>query len=302
VNKGMNLSLSIKQIRHKYKYSKKKKLNRSVLGTLPLFFVLTLSGAFMILPIIFTVNNAFKPLDEFFIFPPKLFVKNPTTANFTDLILLMRDSWVPFTRYFFNTIFITVCGIIGHVLLASAAAYPLSKHKFKGAKVLFTIVILALMFTPQVTAIPNYIIMSKLGMIDTHFALILPAFALPLGLYLMKQFMEGIPDSILESAKIDGASEYTIYWKIVMPNVKPAWFTLIILQFIMLWGHDGWGFIYSEELKPLPFALGQIGEGGFARQGVQAAVLFLLMIVPVTLFIIVQSKIIETMANSGIKE
>lgn len=297
----MNLALTLKRIRNKYKYRKQAKLNRSIVGSIPLLILLTLSGAFMLLPIIFTINNAFKPLDEFFIFPPKLFVRNPTTANFTDLVLLMSDSWVPFTRYFFNTMFITVCGIIGHVLLSSAAAYPLSKHQFRGKAVLFNIVILALMFTPQVTAIPNYIVMSKLGWIDTYWALIIPAFALPLGLYLMKQFMEQLPDAIIESAKIDGASEYRIYWSIIMPNVKPAWYTLVILQFILLWGHDGWGFIYSEELKPLPFALGQIGEGGFARQGVQAAVLFLLMCVPVTLFIFVQSKIIETMASSGLK-
>lgn len=297
----MNLALRLKNIRKKYKYRKQKKVNRSLVGSIPLFILLTISGGFMLLPIIFTVNNAFKPLDEFFIFPPKMFVRNPTTANFTDLILLMNDSWVPFTRYFFNTAFITVCGIIGHVILSSAAAYPLSKHEFRGKSVFFGIVVLALMFTPQVTAIPNYMIMSKLGWIDTYWALIIPAFALPLGLYLMKQFMEQLPDAIIEAAKIDGASEYRIYWSIIMPNVKPAWYTLVILQFILLWGHDGWGFIYSEELKPLPFALGQIGEGGFARQGVQAAVLFLLMIVPVTLFVFVQSKMIETMASSGLK-
>lgn len=297
----MNLALTLRKMRNRYKYRKQAKLNRSILGTIPLFLLLSISGAFMLLPIIFTVSNAFKPLDEFFIFPPRLLVRNPTISNFTDLVVLMSDSWVPFTRYFFNTAFITVVGIIGHVIFASAAAYPLSKHKFKGKNVLFNIVILALMFTPQVTAIPNYIIMSQLGWIDTYWALIIPAFALPLGLYLMKQFMEQIPDAILESAKVDGATEYRIYWSIVMPNVKPAWFTLIILQFILLWGHDGWGFIYSEELKPLPFALGQIGEAGFARQGVQAAVLFLLLCVPVTLFVFVQSKIIETMASSGLK-
>lgn len=301
MNNRMNLALRLKNIRKKYKYRKQKKVNRSLVGSIPLFILLTISGGFMLLPIIFTVNNAFKPLDEFFIFPPKMFVRNPTTANFTDLILLMNDSWVPFTRYFFNTAFITVCGIIGHVILSSAAAYPLSKHEFRGKSVFFGIVVLALMFTPQVTAIPNYMIMSKLGWIDTYWALIIPAFALPLGLYLMKQFMEQLPDAIIEAAKIDGASEYRIYWSIIMPNVKPAWYTLVILQFILLWGHDGWGFIYSEELKPLPFALGQIGEGGFARQGVQAAVLFLLMIVPVTLFVFVQSKMIETMASSGLK-
>ncbi|GAE07684.1 binding-protein-dependent transport systems inner membrane component [Paenibacillus sp. JCM 10914] len=167
---------------------------------------------------------------------------------------------------------------------------------------LFSIVVLSLMFSTQVTAIPNYIIMSWLGWIDTYWAIILPAFAYPLGLYLMKQFIEQIPMALIESAKIDGANEYRIFWSIVMPLVKPAWFTLIILLFQMLWATDGGSFIYSEELKTMHFAMGQIIQGGIARAGVAAAVALLLMIVPVVLFVITQSQIIQTMASSGIKE
>ncbi|WP_425415655.1 carbohydrate ABC transporter permease [Paenibacillus oryzae] len=279
-----------------------KKLNRSFTVSFLLFVVLAGFGAFMALPLIYAVNNAFKPLDELFIFPPRFFVNNPTMDNFFDLIALMGNSWVPLSRYIANTLLITIVGTVGHILLASAAAFPLAKYRFMGSKALFTIVVLSLMFSPHVTATPNYMVMSWLGWINTHASLIIPALAFPLGLFLMKQFMEQIPDALLEAAKIDGANEARIYWSIVMPNVKPAWLTLMILQFPALWGTDGGSFIYSENLKTLHYALGQITQGGIARAGVGAAVALLLMIVPITLFIISQSSVMQTMATSGMKD
>ncbi|MBD2869301.1 carbohydrate ABC transporter permease [Paenibacillus arenilitoris] len=281
---------------------RKKRMNRSFMGNLAMFLFLGVVGAFMALPLVYAINAAFKPLDEIFLFPPTLFVRNPTLTNFVDLMTLLGQSWVPFSRYIFNTVFITGMGVVGHVLLASAAAYPLAKHQFPGKTLLFTTVVLALMFAPQVTAIPNYMIMSWIGFVDSYWAVIVPAFAFPLGLYLMKQFMEQIPDALIEAAKIDGASEYRIFWQVIMPNVKPAWMTLIILLFQLLWGTDGNGFIYSEELKTLHFATNQIIQGGIARAGVGAAVALILMSVPITLFVFSQSRIIETMATSGMKE
>ncbi|AZN41783.1 carbohydrate ABC transporter permease [Paenibacillus albus] len=281
---------------------RKRRVNRSFSGTFWMFVFLAAVAAFMALPLVYAINAAFKPLDEIFLFPPTLFVRHPTTSNFIDLMTLLGQSWVPFSRYIFNTFFITGMGVVGHVLLASAAAYPLAKHKFPGSKLIFTVVVLSLMFTPQVTAIPNYMVMSWIGLIDTYWAVIVPAFAFSLGLYLMKQFMEQIPDALLESAKIDGANEYRIFWQIVMPNVKPAWLTLVILLFQMLWGTDGNGFIYSEQLKTLHYASNQIIFGGIARAGVGSAVALILMSVPIALFVFSQSRIIETMTTSGMKD
>ncbi|WP_336772994.1 carbohydrate ABC transporter permease [Paenibacillus sp. MMO-58] len=279
-----------------------KKLNRSFTVSFLLFLLLAVFGLFMAIPLVYAVNNAFKPLDELFIFPPRIMVNNPTLDNFFDLVALMGNSWVPLSRYIANTLVITLVGTFGHILLASAAAYPLAKHKFPGSQIIFSTVVLSLMFSGTVTAIPNYMVMSWLGWINTHLSIIIPSLAFPLGLFLMKQFMEQIPDALVEAAKIDGASEYRIYWQIVMPNVKPAWLTLMILQFPMLWGSDGGNFIYSENLKTLHYALGQIALGGIARAGVGAAVALILMIVPITLFIISQSSVIQTMATSGMKE
>jgi len=280
----------------------RRRINRSFGGSFALFLLLVAVGVFMLMPIVLMIMNAFKPLDELFFYPPRFFVRNPTLRNFTTLFTLMSDSWVPFSRYIFNTVFITGVGIFGHVIIASAAAYPLAKHDVPGKKIIFALIVLSLMFAREITGVPNYMIISALQINNTHWALIFPAFAGSLGLYLMKQFIEQIPDSLLESARLDGASEYRTFWTIVMPNVKPAWLTLIILMFQVLWGETGGQFIRDEALKPLSFAMQQIAMGGVARVGAFSAVSLIMFIVPVTFFIVAQSNIIETMASSGMKE
>ncbi len=286
----------------KIRTARTRKVNRSLGGNIAMFTILALIGVFMAFPLIFIFNNAFKPLDEFFKIPPNVFVRNPTLENFETLSILMSNSWVPFGRYLFNTLLITSVGVVGHVVIASAAAYPLAKKKFPGDKLLFSMVVLSLMFSYNVTAVPNYIIISKLGINNTYLAVLLPAFAFGMGLFVMKQFMEQIPDSILESARLDGASEYMIFWHMVMPNVKPAWLTLGLLQFQFLWNTNGSGFLRNEELKPLNYALNQIVQGGVARAGAAGAVGLITVGVPVILFLLVQRNVIETMATSGMKD
>lgn len=281
---------------------RQKRINRSFAGTAALFIFLAMVGIFMAMPLVLTVSNALKPLNELFLFPPRFFVRNPTLQNFRTLFSLMQDSWIPFSRYGLNTLIITGFGTAGHLLFASMAAYPLAKNVFPGKKFLFKIVVLSLMFSPVVTAIPNFLIISALGINNTYLAIILPAFSASLGLYLMKQFMEQIPDSIIESARLDGAGEFRIYWSIIMPNVKPAWLTLIILMFQALWGNTGGVFLRSEQLKPLSYAMQQIVGGGLARAGAGAAVMLIMLLVPVIFFVITQSRIIETMTTSGLKD
>ena len=279
-----------------------KKLNRSVAGNTLLFVLMGICGVFMVLPLVMIVNNALKPLDEIYQFPPRIFVRNPTLSNFTDLFVLMNESWVPFSRYVFNTIIITVGGMVGHVIVASMAAYPLAKHKFPGKALLFSMVVLSMMFSWTVTQIPQYLIISWLGINNTYAALILPAWSFGMGLYLMKQFMEQLPDSLMESARLQGANEWQIFWKIVMPNVRPAWLTLAIFQFQSMWGNTGGMFLRNEELKPLQYALYQITSGGVARAGAGAAVSFIIAAIPITFFLICQSSILETMTTSGMKD
>ncbi len=287
---------------HFWNRPKQKKLNRSMAGNSLLFFIMIICGLFMVLPLVMIVNNALKPLDEIYQFPPKIFVRNPTLENFSDLFVLMNDSWVPFSRYILNTIIITGGGMVGHVIFASLAAYPLAKHEFPGKKILFNMVVLSMMFSWTVTQIPQYLIISWLHINNTYAALILPAFSFGMGLYLMKQFMEQLPDSLMESARLDGASEWHIFWTIVMPNVKPAWLTLAIFQFQQMWGNTGSLFLRDEQLKPMQYALQQVIAGGTARAGAGAAVTFIIAAVPIIFFLICQSNVLETMTSSGMKD
>ncbi|NLM98390.1 MAG: carbohydrate ABC transporter permease [Halanaerobiaceae bacterium] len=280
---------------------RKKRVTRSAGGDIFIFTLLAVIAVLMALPMVFMISSAFKPMHELWLYPPQFFVRNPTLQNFVDLFVLMRDSWVPMSRYFFNTVLLVVLGTGGYIIFASMGAYPLAKHDFYFKPLLFQSIILSLMFTPAVTAIPNYLIMAKIGWIDNYMALIVPVWAGSLGLFLMRQFMVAmVPDEILESARVDGATEWTIFWKIVMPMVKPAWLTLMILSVQQLWREFGTRFIYTEQLKTLPYALNQIVWSGLARQGVSYAVNLLMISVPIIIFVINQSRVVETMSTSGI--
>lgn len=275
---------------------------RSVIGSTGNFLVLVIFGIFMIIPMLFIISNAFKPLDELFMYPPRLFVRNPTTDNFSSLATVFEDSWVPFPRYLYNTLFITLVTTIGKVIVATMAGYVLEKKKFPGRKFIFDLVITALLFTSAVTAIPNYLILSKLGWIDSYLSIIVPAMGASMGVFLVKQFMGNIPDSILEAAMVDGASEHRIFWTIVVPNVKPAWLTLVIFTVQDMWSVTGGTYIYSEELKTLQTSLNEIVSSGISRTGVSAAISLIMMIVPIVVFILTQKNVVQTMMSSGIKE
>ena len=278
-------------------------LNRSVGGDTGITIVLSFLGLFMFLPMVYVVMQSLKPLDELWMFPPRFYVVNPTLTNYTDLFTLMNTSWVPFSRYIFNTVFVSVVGTTGNLFCSSMAAYAMAKIRFPGRKWMFEAVRTSLMFHATVTAITNFFIMSMLGMLDTYWALIIPAFCTSLGLYLMKQFMDtGVTDAVLESARLDGASEFRTFWVIAMPMVKPAWLTLIVYSFQGLWNAGSSIYIQSEQFKSFNYAIQQILAGGIKRAGAGAASTVIMMMVPILVFVITQSNIIETMGSSGMKD
>ncbi len=281
----------------------KRSVTRSVGGDIGIYILLAIFGVIMVLPLVYAIAQSLKPLDELWVFPPRFFVVNPTFKNFTDLFKLMGDSWVPFSRYIFNTAFISVVGTAGNVLFSAYAAYAIAKIPFPGRNFLFKIVVYSLMFNSTVTGITNFLTMSILGWVDTYFAVIVPAFCTTFGLYLMKQFMEtSVTDAVLESARLDGASENKIFWKIAMPMVKPAWITLIIFAFKDLWNSGANMYIYSEQLKTFNYAISQLVTSGISRSGVSSAATVVMMIVPILVFVITQSNVIETMSASGMKD
>ena len=278
-------------------------LNRSAGGDAGITFMLVVLGAFMFLPMVYAISQSLKPLDELFMFPPRFLVTKPTLKNYGDLFMLMNTSWVPFSRYIFNTVFISIVGTTGNLFFSSLAAYAFAKIKFPGGQGMFKLVRTSLMFNATITSTTNFIIMSALGMVDTLWAIIIPAFCTTLGLYLMKQFMDtNVTDAVLESARLDGAKELKIFWVIAMPMVKPAWLTLIIYSFQGLWNAGSSIYIHSEQLKSINYAIQQITAGGIKRAGASAAATVIMMLVPISVFIITQSNIIETMGSSGMKD
>lgn len=283
--------------------SNSSKYTHSAFGNAVIMLFLTVFTFVMMVPMIYTICTAFKPNDELFRFPPSIFVQNPTVMNFYSLSSLLRESWVPFSRYLFNSVLISGLGTLGNVIFSSLAAYRIAKFEFPGRKLYFSIVTMSLMFSSAVTSIANFLIMSRLNMIDTYWAIIVPACGSSLGLFLMKQFMEQmVPDALIEAAQIDGAGEWMIFSRIVMPVVKPAWFTLIIFCFKDIWNSTGSNLIFYENIKPLPSALGNIVAGGISRAGSAAAVSLIMLIPPVAVFIFSQNNVLETMSTSGMKD
>ncbi|MBT3202556.1 MAG: carbohydrate ABC transporter permease [Phycisphaerales bacterium] len=283
------------------RFLRKKRLNRSKWGDALTFLVLIVLGVFMALPFYIAIVNSLKPLEELFLYPPRLYVVRPTLDNFFNLGLVVQQLWVPFSRYLFNSVFASVVATVGHVVIASMAAFSLAKYKFPGSLLLFNVVVLSLLFAGEVTFIPRYIVLAKTGLINTYLALIVPWLAGSLGLFLMKQFMGQIPDELLESARMDGATVPRIYWSVAMPIVTPAWLTATVLAFQAIWNDPGSGYIFNEELKPITTALRQIAGAGIGRAGVVAAAGVLMFVPPVITFIAVQRKVLQTMAHSGIK-
>ncbi len=272
------------------------------------YIILAPVVVFMLLPIIFIVSNAFKPTEELFAYPPRFFVVNPTAKNFADLFTLMSASDVPVSRYLFNSVVITIVSMAASLVVSSTAAFALSKKRFKLKKTLFAINTVALMFVPIAVTIPRFLIIARLGLIDSALVHVLPALAMPVGLFLLKQFIDSIPDDVIEAAQIDGASDLRIYWRIVLPLIRPALATIAILTFQATWNNADTSAMYInvEGLKTFAFYLSTLsstasGANLVAGQGMAAAAALIMFLPNLLLFIILQSQVMSTMSHSGIK-
>ena len=279
-----------------------RRYTRSKAGNVAYFTILLLAGLFTVLPLLYCVVTSFKPLDELLVFPPRFFVIKPTVANYKSLPSLLSSLSVPVSRYFFNSIFIAIAGTFLHIIAASMAAFTFSKSKLRGRKIYFTIVQTMLLYNAVTLGVPQYFIFSKMHLIDTYWIYILPAIPSAVGCFLMKQFMDvSVPDALMEAARIDGAGVVLMYWKIIMPILKPAWMTMVLFSFQGMWTIIPSGTIFSEELKTLPYVMSSIAAGGIARSGSAMAVTVILMIPPIIVFMESQSNVMETMSSSGIK-
>ena len=271
-------------------------------GTVPIFIFLLILGLFMAFPIYLTIVMSVKPVEELFIFPPAVYTLSPTSDNFRDMFRSLMQNRVPFSRYVFNSVFITLAVTVLQCVFSSMAGFVLAKCRFPFSRAINSIIVISLLYQSNVIYIMQYILMSRLGMIDTYYALILPSVASPMGLFLMRQSIEQFPDSVIESAKADGAGLFRICWQIVMPNQKPALMTLVIFAFQSAWNIQSGSLVFREQYKTLPTAVMQISSAGLARAGVAMSASVFLLIPPVIIFILAQKQVIETMAHSGIKE
>lgn len=286
----------------KKKDEKTVQLSRSKLGTFGIFLFLAILSIFMAIPLLYTILQSIKPIEEYYIYPPKFFVMNPTFDNYRAILSAVDSLGVPFTRYLFNAVFTTVIGTAAALLLALITAYPIAKSKIKGVGILNAVLVYAMLFQNDSMAMVRFLVMSKLGMIDTYWAVILPNLASTMCIFLVCQFMRNsIPDSVLEAARIDGAGEFKILFKIVAPSIKAGWLTALIFTFQSYWNSGSSAYIYSENLKHISEVMGQIGASGITRAGSSMAVTLILMIPTVVIFLWNQRSIMNTMAHSGLK-
>ena len=275
---------------------------RRIGGTVAIFIFLFVLGAFMVLPIYLTVVMSIKPVEELFIFPPKLYAIRPTLDNFRDMFRALNSNRVPFSRYVFNSVAVTVSVTVLQCIFSSMAAFVLAKCHFPGSKLINSIIVIALLYQSNVIYIMQYIVMAKLGLIDNPLALILPSVASPMGLFLMRQSISQVPDAMIEAAKVDGAGLFRICWQVVMPNQKPALMTLIIFAFQAAWNIQTGTLVFREQYKTLPTVVTQAAASGLARAGVAMAAAVFMLVPPIVIFMLAQRQVIETMAHSGIKE
>lgn len=260
---------------------------------------------FMILPIIYIICHAFKPVEELFAFPPKFFVTRPTLDNFRDLMKASQTSGIPLSRYVFNSMIVTLADVVLSIVLSTSAGFALSKLKFKGKEALLELNNMALMFVPVAVMIPRYLIINQLGMTNNYLAHVLPLVAMPVSLFLVKQFIDQIPDALIDAAYMDGANDFVVYWKIIFPLVRPAVATSAILAFQQVWVNVETSNLYMSEdgLRTLAFYMNTLTNvnNTVAGQGVAAAATLIMFVPNLLMFIICQKSVMNTMAHSGIK-
>ncbi len=270
-----------------------------------MYLVLVPLALFMSLPIIFIINHAFKPIEELFAFPPRFFVSNPSMDNFVKLGRQASAGGISISRYVFNSALVTASVVLLSMLISSMAAFALSKLRFRGKHVLMEINNLAMMFVPIAVTIPRYLLVDNLGMMNTYLAHVLPLIAMPVGMFLVKQFTDQVPDSLMEAAVVDGAGYLTVYWKIILPMIKPAVATVAILAFQQVWNNTETSTMYinKESMRTLTFYMNTLASNtnAVAGQGTAAAASLIMFLPNLMLFIFMQSKVMNTMAHSGLK-
>ena len=281
----------------------RRKLKKVTFGWVVVYVLMISLAIVTSLPLVYMVVTAFKPLEELLRFPPQFFVRRPVLTNFSDLFTTLDSQTVPFTRYLFNSVFTTVVTVVLTLIICSMGAYAIEKVRMKGSRLFSNLIVSALMFSPPAAQIPIYMIVARTGMMNTYWALIIPSLATPMYFFLIKQFVSQLPEPLMESARLDGASEFRILFSIVVPSIKPALATVTVFAFIANWNNANGSVIYitDQAMKTLPYALNTITANGLARAGAAAAASLLITLPTILVYLVMQRQVMKTMMFAGIK-
>ena len=262
--------------------------------------VVLIAGALtMLLPLVWMVATAFKTSEETFIFPPTFIPRHFAPEN-------LVNAWnaAPFARYYLNSTIVAVADTVLQCFFCSLAGYVFAKYRFRGRDALFIMVVAKLMIPVQVIVIPLYLITIRLHISDSLLAVILPDIMGAFGIFMLRQFIMGLPDELLDSARIDGASDFGIYWRIVLPLIRPALATFAIITFINSWNDFLWPLIVisSPMKRTLQLGLTVFHDQFVNRYNVSAAAAMITIVPIVIVFAIFQRRIVEGLAHTGLKE
>jgi multiple sugar transport system permease protein len=265
----------------------------------PIYLGLTFGLLLMVGPFLWMVLGALKPSAEFLVSTPSFLPKNPTTDNFQRLF-----DQLDFPRFFFNSALVAVAVTVGNVLFCPMLGYALAKLQWRGKRIVMGLVLATLMVPAGITLIPNFVLMRNLGLVNTYPGLILPFLVGPFGVFLTRQFMYGIPDELIEAARIDGANEWRTFWTIVLPITAPVLATLGILTFLGSWNSFLYPLVMAQEpqMYTLPVALATFATGQYqADHGMLMAGSLVLVLPVLIIFILFQRWITEGIATTGLK-
>jgi multiple sugar transport system permease protein len=273
------------------------------LGTISLNVAVALVGIIIMLPILWMLSASFKPTSEIYRYPPTLLPENFSLANYERLF----TAW-PFWRWYLNSIIVAVVLTIAQLFFASLAGFGFAKYRFTGMRPLFFLLLGSTMIPFPLLLVPLFITMSELRWTDSYYALIIPFMAPAIGIFLMRQFIMSIPTELMESARIDGASEFGIYWRIMVPLMRPALAALAVLQFLGTWNSFLWplAVLRRSENMVLPVGLqlmsGSITAGSEAPIGASMAAATLVIIPVMIVFVAVQKHYVAGLTAASVKE
>lgn len=264
-----------------------------------IYTLLSLGLVITLAPFAWMLLGSIKPTGEILANPNQWLPENPTLSNFTDLLAKQN-----FGLYFFNSLLVALACVIGNLLFCSMAGYALAKIDFAGKKLLFSLVLLMLVVPGIATFVPLFVQVSNLGMANSYLGLILPYVVTPLGVFLMRQFIGEIPDSLLEASRIDGAGEVRIFFRLILPLSGPALATLAILTFLAQWNNFLWPLVIAQtdDMYTLPVALAlfAVGANG-TNYGLLLAGSVVVVLPMILIFLFLQRYFIQGIASTGIK-